>query len=116
MINLNDIASEIYSDQTKVHQDMVNSFELFQHDIESANVDSNTELYTLKTRLFSDYAIALTYTKNFKKAIHFIEKALSLLLNDVTINKNNIKEIKLYELLIFNRGVSNYHLGNYSNS
>ena len=113
-MNLNEIASEIYSSQTKVHQDMVNSFELYRDYIENADVALNPELYTLKTRLLADYAIALTYVKDYKKSVLYLNIALPLLLNDIKIDKKNIKEIEFYELLIFNRAVSNYNLGKLS--
>jgi len=95
---------------------MVNNFERHQDIIESSDHSSTPELYSLYTRLTSDYAIALTDIESHKKAIPFLNKGLNLLTNDPTIDKENIKTVKFYEAMIFRRGVSNYYLKNYSDS
>jgi len=117
MNELKAIALKIYTAETnKSPQDMVDNFELHQDLIESADHNSSTENYTLYTRLTSDYAIALTSIYSYKKAIPYLNKGLSLLLADTTIDKENIQTVKFYQALIFNRGICNYYLKNYSDS
>jgi tetratricopeptide (TPR) repeat protein len=117
MNELKAIALKIYSvETTKSPQDMVDNFERHQALIEATDYNSSPETYTLYTRLTSDYAIALTDIESHKKAIPLLNKALSLLSNDTTIDKDNIKEINFYQAIIFRRGISNYYLKNYSES
>lgn len=115
MTELKAIALKIYTvETTKSPQDLVDNFERHQNAINSTDYHSSAEDYTLFTRLTSDYAIALTDIESHKKAIPYLNKGLSLLMNDPTINKENIRTIKFYEAIIFRRGVSNYYLKNYS--
>jgi hypothetical protein len=115
MTELKAISLKIYTvETTKSPQDMVNNFELHQDIIESTDYNSSLETYTLYTRLTSDYAIALTNIYSYKKAIPYLNKGLDLLVNDSTIDKENIRTVKFYEALIFNRGICNYYLKNYS--
>jgi hypothetical protein len=117
MNELKEIALKIYTvETTKSPQNMVDKFELNQDLIESADNNSTSENYTLYTRLTSDYAIALTSIYSYKKAIPYLNKGLSLLLGDTTIDKENIKKVKFYQELIFNRGMCNYYLKNYPDS
>jgi hypothetical protein len=117
MNELKTIALKIYTvETTKSHQDMVDIFELHEDLIESSDHNSSPENHTLYTRLTSDYAIALTNIESYKKAIPYLDKGLSLLMKDPTIDQENIKTVKFYQTLIFNRGVSNYYLNNYSAS
>jgi tetratricopeptide (TPR) repeat protein len=115
MTELKLISLKIYTvETTKSPQDLVDNFETHQDLIESADHNSTLEDYSLYTRLTSDYAIALTDIESYKKAIPYLNKGLTLLTNDPTVDKENIKSVKFYQALIFRRGISNYYLKNYS--
>lgn len=117
MNELKEIALKIYSvEKTKSPQDMVDNFELHEDLIESAAHNSSTDNHTLYIQLTSDYAIALTSISSYKKAVPYLNKGLSLLLCDTTIDKENIQKVKFYPALIFNRGICNYYLKNYPDS
>jgi hypothetical protein len=117
MNELKAIALKIYTvETTKSPQDMVDNFELHQDLIDSSDHNSSPETYTLYTRLTSDYAIALTNIESYQKAIPYLDKGLSLLMNDTSVDQENVKTVKFYQALIFNRGVCNYYLKNYSAS
>ena len=117
MTELKAISLKIYTvETTKSPQDMVNNFELHQDIIESTDHNASLATYSLYTRLTSDYAIALTEIHSYKKAIPYLNKGLDLLIHDTTIDQDNIRTVKFYEALIFNRGISNYYLKNYSES
>jgi tetratricopeptide (TPR) repeat protein len=109
-MTLEEIAHEIYQPETlKTPQDMVNQFERYEIHLETLGHAFPGDLHTLYTRLYSDYSIALTSVGNYKKAIPYLNKSISLLLNDKAIGPGQLKNVKFYEALLFNRGVSNYY-------
>ncbi len=116
MSELKSIALKIYTIETKSPQNMVNTFERHQEQIEAIDYNVTPDDYILFTRLNSDYAIALTQIESHKKAIPYLNKSLTLLTNDPTIDQKDIKSVKFYQQVLFHRGVSNYRLRKYSES
>lgn len=115
MTNLQQIADDIYStENTKSHKDLVLNYEKYKEELDRFDYNESQEKYDLFLRLLSDYAIALAGIESYKKAIPHIEKALELFKADKEFDPQKIYNTKFYELLLWNRGKSNYYLENYS--
>ena len=114
MEELGKIADDIYSkENTTSHHALVANYEKYKDVLDKIDYNESQEKYDLFLQLLADYAIALSEIESYKKALMQIDKALDLFRNDKEFDPEKIKCIKFYELLLWNRGKSNYHLENY---
>lgn len=114
MTQIREIADDIYSkEKTKSHHDLVVNFERHQKTIEAIDFNATQESYDIYSQLIADYGIALAETRNYKKALPQIDKALDLLLSNKKFTTDTLPKVKFYEILVFNRGVCNYYLDKY---
>lgn len=115
MTDLRQIADDIYSkEKTTSHKDLVVNYEKYKDVLDKYDFAASQEKYDLFLQLLADYAIALSEIESYDKALPQIQKALDLFHTDKQFDPKKIYSIKFYELLIWNRGRSNYNLENYS--
>ncbi|OFY83535.1 MAG: hypothetical protein A3F72_12995 [Bacteroidetes bacterium RIFCSPLOWO2_12_FULL_35_15] len=115
MTDLRQIADDIYSkEKTNSHYDLVVNYEKYKDVLDKYDYNDSQEKYDLFLQLKADYAIALAEIKSYSKALPQIDKALDLFTSDKQFDLEKVYTIKFYELLIWNRGRSNYYLENYS--
>jgi tetratricopeptide (TPR) repeat protein len=115
MTDLRQIADDIYSkEKTNSHKDLVVNYEKYKDVLDKYDYNDSQEKYDLFLQLKADYAIALAEIESYSKALPQIHKAVDLFTSDKQFDPEKIYSIKFYELLIWNRGRSNYYLENYS--
>jgi tetratricopeptide (TPR) repeat protein len=115
MTGIEEIADDIYSDKkTRSYADLIGNFEKYQKDLNTIDYNVTAESYDIYSQLIADYGIALAETQRYKKALPIIEKALNLFRNNKKYTATDLIELKFYETLIFNRGLSHYYLGKYN--
>lgn len=114
MTDLRKIAEDIYSkEKTTSHKDLVVNYEKYKDTLDKFDYNESQEKFDLFLQLLADYAIALSEIENYKKAIVQIDKAIELFNADKQFDPEKIYSIKFHELLLWNRGKSNYYLQNY---
>lgn len=81
------------------------------------NVDlSNLHDYDYAMRLICDYAILLEDSGYLKKSIPYFDKAIDLMEKFPDYQKQNLFDIRYYELIIFHKALALYNLKKYKDS
>lgn len=111
MKDIKQISDEIYDkEKTKSYRDFIENYRKYETEIEETDYNSSQETYDIYSQLIADYAIALSNTKSYKKALPVIDKALDLLLNNKKFTPDTLRNVEFYEALLFNRATCNYYL------
>ena len=111
MTDIKQISDEIYDkENTKSHRDFIDNYLKHETEIEETDYNSSQETYDIYSQLIADYAIALSSTNSYKKAIPVIDKALDLFLNNKKHTPDTLRNVGFYEALLFNRATCNYYL------
>jgi tetratricopeptide (TPR) repeat protein len=114
MTDIKQIADEIYNkEKIQSYRDLINKFEKFKPFFETFDYNSTDENYILYLELISDYGIALSKTKSYKKALPIINQAIDLFRNCKKYSPETLSNVQFYEALLFQRGLSNFHLNNF---
>ena len=69
--------------------------------------------YFKTTRIISDYSLMLSKIGDVKKSRIYLDKAIRLIENDKKLIGKNLFQESLYEALIANRAVNNFHIRKY---
>ncbi len=69
--------------------------------------------YLKITRLISDYSLMLSQIREINKSRIYLDKSIRLIENDIQLKEKNLFQESMYEALIANRAVNNYHLRKY---
>lgn len=113
-MNFNELYESTYAQQLQYEPRKF--VEFYDHNrilIEGQDVSKNSTIYDQVMHLTSDYAISLVHNKSYQKAKPVIEKSLILFQNHHIHKDSDLLSIKYYEVLIFNRAMTNYYSGNY---
>ncbi|MBC7863591.1 MAG: hypothetical protein IAF38_11485 [Bacteroidia bacterium] len=114
MTEIKKLAEEIYNkDKTKSYQDLVENFEKNKVLIDKINYQESDETYDIYSQLMADYGIALAEIESYAKALPVLNTALELFQKNKKYSNDQLQKLKFYEMLLFNRGRSNYYLYNY---
>ncbi|HAF31066.1 MAG TPA: hypothetical protein DCG75_18675 [Bacteroidales bacterium] len=107
---LNELYNRIYQDEST--KDSKKFIQIIEENISIIDKTdyTNQEDYVKATRLLSDYSLFLVNAGYLRKAIPYLDKAVSQIENSNAINESNIWSEPLYERLIWERGITNFHL------
>jgi tetratricopeptide (TPR) repeat protein len=113
---LNNLYNQIYQDESaKDPKKFIGIVEQDLNIIDKSDYENHDD-YVKATRLLADYGISLFNTGYLKKAIPYLDRAIKQIENDQKIKDNDLFEEPLYEVLIFNRGMTLYNLKKYKES
>jgi tetratricopeptide (TPR) repeat protein len=111
--NLFDIIYE--NDSTKKPESFIEFIEPELSFIDSF-VPNNPNDYAKITRIVSDYSLMLSQIGDIKKSRIYLEKSILLFENNKQLKGKNLFENSMYEALISNRAIINFHNQNYKSA
>lgn len=112
MIDIKTLYDKIYSDRvTKDPKIFINIYEENKNLIEGADNSTSNPDYKGIMRITADYALALSQYGSSRKSIPYLDKAIQLFKNS---SLTDLKELQMFETLVWARGVENYNQKKYS--
>ena len=112
MTDIKSLYDRIYSDKsTKDPKSFIHIYEEHKNLIEGAEQSKSNPDFDSIMRITSDYALSLSQYGSSRKSIPYLDKAIQLFKNS---SLTDLKEVQMFEMLVWTRGVENYNQKNYS--
>lgn len=112
MTDIKSLYDRIYSDNlTKEPKSFIHIYEEHKNLIEGAEQSKSNPDFDSIMRITSDYALSLSQYGSSRKSIPYLDKAIQLFKNS---SLTDLKEVQMFEMLVWTRGVENYNQKNYS--
>jgi tetratricopeptide (TPR) repeat protein len=112
MTDIKSLYDRIYSDKlTKDPKSFIYIYEEHKNLIEGAEQSTSNTAFDCLMRITADYALSLSQYGSSRKSIPYLDKAIQLFKNS---SLTDLKEVQMFEMLVWTRGVENYNQKNYS--
>ncbi|MEH0152874.1 hypothetical protein V6R21_01945 [Limibacter armeniacum] len=109
-MTITELYNKIYTDETtKESGRFIDIFETNRQVIDHEIIDGDSEMHYKVMRLTADYAHHLTMTKDYKKALPVINKAIYLFQIHSGFKEVELLNIEFYETLLFDCVIANFY-------